>query len=92
MSATVEAPGNISAPMFIGPISVDGGFYFICRVVYNSSAEVDFDVALTIDGEPLSESVKTISSSASLDAIYSSQDFKKRIFGKTVQYDAEDAL
>ena len=80
----VPVPRNISAPQFIGPVYTDMDFYFICRVVYNDSLQVSFDVTLTFDGERLPEvAIKTVSSTTSLDAIFTPDDFTGQ-FGKMV--------
>jgi len=80
----VPVPRNISAPQFIGPVYTDMDFYFICRVVYTDSVEVSFDVTLTFDGERLPEvAVKTVSSTSSLDAIFTPDDFTGQL-GKMV--------
>ena len=73
------------ATQFIGPLYTDQDFYFICRVIYTDSLVVNFDVALTFDGELLPGAVvKTVSSTSSLDVMFTSQDFTGQ-FGKTVR-------
>jgi len=80
----VEVSRNISSPEFIGPIHTDMGYHFICRVVYTDSLKVDFDVALTFNGELLpGVAVKRVSSTSSLDVIFTPHDFAGR-YGKKV--------
>jgi len=81
---TVDVPVNVSAPEFIGPILIDIGYHFICRIVYNGSLQVDFDVALTFDGALLpGAAIKNVSSTSSLDVIFTPQDLVGQ-FGKMV--------
>jgi len=80
----VSVPRNISVPLFIGPLYTDGDYYFICRIVYTESLEVEFDVILTFDGKrPSRDGVKKIPSTSSRDVIYKPQDLAGK-FGKTV--------
>jgi len=80
----VNVQRNISAPEFVGPIYTDVDYYFICRVVYTDSLQVNFDVTLTFDGQQLPGGVvKSVSSTSSLDVIFTPQDFAGH-FGKTV--------
>jgi len=84
LSVSVPVARNLSAPEFIGPISTDVDYYFICHVVYTDSLEVNFDVTLTFDGQQLPGGVvKSVSSTSSLDVIFTPQDFTGH-FGKTV--------
>ena len=86
VAVSVDVPTNISAPEFIGPVLTDDSFYFACRVIFDDSIEVDFDVALTFDGEILPEvPVKTVSSLSSLEANFTLEEFIAQ-FGKTVCY------
>jgi len=81
---TVDIQRNLSAPEFIGPIYTDVDYYFICRVVYTDSLQVNFDVTLTFDGQQLPGGVvRSVSSTSSLDVIFTPQDFTGH-FGKTV--------
>ena len=81
---SVIVPTDISAPEFIGPVITDDSFYFVCRVDFDDSLAVDFDVALTFDGEVLTEApVKTVSSMSSLEANFTLEEFIAQ-FGKTV--------
>ena len=83
-SVVVSVPRNISGPQLIGPIYTAMDYYFVCRVIYTDSLPVNFDVTLVFDGELLPGTVvKTVSSTSSLNATFSSQDFARQ-FGKTV--------
>jgi len=82
--SAVEVSRNISAPEFIGPIRTDMGYHFVCRVVYTDILKVDFDVALTFNGELLpGVAVKRVSSTSSLDVIFTPHDFAGH-YGKKV--------
>jgi len=76
---------NMSAPEFIGPIITDNmDFHFICRIVYNDSQRLGFDVALLFDGEQIpAVAEKSAISTSSLDVIFTSQDFAGQ-YGKLV--------
>jgi len=84
MCIAVGVPRNISAPEFIGPIYTDMSYVFICRVVYDESLLVNFDVALTFDGELLpGVAVKKVLSTSSLNVTFKPEDFRGQI-GKMV--------
>jgi len=86
MSGSTPVPTNISAPEFIGPVVTDSSFYFICRVVYDDSIETSFDVTLTFDGEIKRDvPVRTVSSSGSLEATFTLDDFAGQ-FSKMVYH------
>jgi len=79
-----SAPGNISAPLFFGPVYTAVDYYFVCRVVYTGCLPVNVDVTLTFDDEILpGTAVQTLSSTSSLDAIFRPRHFAGH-FGKTV--------
>jgi len=78
----VDVPSTAPAPEFLGPFSTAdmSDFYFICRVVYTGSLEVDFDVSLTADGDRESKSeikLKDVNTMSLLDVKYKSKDIKK---------------
>jgi len=91
ISMLVDVLGNttadIPAPEFIGPIyNNETDYYFICRIIYTDTVEVTFDVTLIFDGEKLrGVADKTVSSTSSLDVVYTPQDFLGQ-YGKLVRY------
>ena len=83
-TVTVGPLSNISEPEFIGPIYTEVDYYFICRVIYTDTVLLNFDVTLTFDGElEPGVVIKTVSSTSSLDVIFTPQDFAGQ-FGKLV--------
>ena len=80
----VNVLGNTSAdippPEFIGPVYTDDSYvdyYFICRVIYNDSVELTFDVTLLFDGEQIPRvAFHTVSSASSFDVVFLPHDFR----------------